>query len=243
MHSPTRVYVVMEGTPVKRQAILKEYKANRHVDANDEKAVAVAKDFFRQVDVARQMLEASFPVSVVWHPFFEADDTVYNLIKRSSSAIPWVVASNDSDFTQLLNEFEHVKVYNPMQKTYVEKPDYDYVCWKALRGDGSDNIPRVASFTDKSAMKLVKEQKDEMNIIQWMTHQPDMPSDHFVRNLELIKFHTWSDDEAAMMVSSGPQKDWDSIKAQLDNMGFKSITNDKSWNKFVSTFDHMWGDE
>ncbi len=236
MHSPSRVYVAMEGVPVKRRALLKEYKANRIVDTNDEKKIAQTADFFRQVDVVRFMLETKFPISVVWHPFFEADDTVYNLIKRSSTAIPWVVASNDSDFTQLLNEFDHVKVYNPMQKTYVEKPAYDYVHWKALRGDPSDNIPKITGMSDKKAEKALttpggasKFLNDALLVKQWQM------------NCELIRFHTWSDEEAFQMTSSSPEREWDKVKTELNDMGFKSITNDKSWEKFVMTFDKLWG--
>ncbi len=237
LHSPTRVYVAMEGVPVKRRALLKEYKANRIIDTDDEKKIAQTADFFRQVDVVRFMLETSFPVSVVWHPFFEADDTIYNLIKRSSSAIPWVVASNDSDFTQLLNEFEHVKVYNPMQKTYVEKPVYDYVHWKALRGDPSDNIPKVPGMSDKKAEKALTSTGEATSFL----NDPKLV-EQWRMNCELIRFHTWSDEEAEKMTASVPEKDWKKVKSELDSMGFKSITNDKSWEKFVSTFDHMWGD-
>lgn len=241
MHQPTRVYVVMEGTPEKRIALLPEYKANRKIDGDSAKALEMAK-FFYQVGIAGLMLELGFPVSVVRHPTFEADDTIYNLIKRSSTAVPWVVASNDSDFTQLLDEFEHVKVYNPMKKEFLDWKGeangvkYSYVHWKALRGDPSDNIPKVPGFSDAKALKQLtvpgsgtKFLSDAALVEMWR------------RNCELVRFAEWTDEEAAKMESSSPTKNWPKIKQAFDNMGFKSITDDKPWAKFVATFDHLWG--
>ncbi len=241
MHKPTRVYVVMEGHPVKKAAILPEYKANRLVEPNSKKAEEM-KEFFRQVDVARHMLTWMFPVSVVTHPTFEADDTIYNLIKRSSTAVPWVVASNDSDFIQLLDEFEHVKLYNPMKKEFVEKTpsptgiEYSYVHWKALRGDPSDNIPKVPGMSDKKALKILTTPGTVVELLS----DPELV-ETWRRNCELIGFQTWTDAEAAQMVSSEPRKSWDEVKRLFNEMGFKSLTKDKAWNKILATFDPLWG--
>jgi len=43
------------------------------------------------------------------------------------------------------------------------------------------------------------------------------------------------------MTSSFPEKNWDSVKENFDSFGFKSITKEDSWKKFVSTFDSLWG--
>lgn len=241
MHSPTRVYLVMEGTPVKKVAALPEYKANRKVEADSPKALEMAK-FFYQVGIATSMLELGFPMSIVRHPDFEADDTIYNLIKRSSTAVPWVVASNDSDFTQLLDEFTHVKVYNPMKKEFLDWKGeangikYSYVHWKALRGDPSDNIPKVPGFSDAKALKVLTVPGTAVGLF---SDQALM--EVYRRNYELIRFDEWTDEEAARMMSSSPTKDWDKVKGAFNLMGFKSITDDKPWAKFVGTFDHLWG--
>jgi 5'-3' exonuclease len=177
-----------------------------------------------------------FPVNIVRHPDHEGDDTIYNLIKRSASTNPWVVISNDSDFTQLLDEFDNVSIYNPMAKSFVEKHESDYVSWKALRGDASDNIKGIVS--DAKATFLM----DEPEELEKFFNDPTN-SQRFTENHKLIKFITWSEDEALLMQSSAsPVRDWDAVMSVFDMYGFKSMTNEKARNKFVDTFDHLFSE-
>lgn len=232
---PNRVYFVLEGKAQQRRELLPEYKANRVVEKNTKEAKELER-FFQQVTEIVELLKANFPVSVVRHPTHECDDTVYNLIKRATTAVDWVVVSNDSDFTQLLNEFNNVKLWNPMKKSFVEKPSYDYVTWKSLRGDGADNIPGIPGIGDKTALEL--------------TADPDMlrhflidslNSEIFDRNYSLIKFIEWSDDEASLMTSSSPTKDWQKLSSLFEKYGFKSLLKEEAWNKFTATFEPLWG--
>jgi 5'-3' exonuclease len=235
LHKPTRVYFVLEGHPQQRKDILPEYKANRVVEPGTPEHDELVK-FFEQVHVIVDHLSQHFPVSVVRHPHYECDDTIYNLIKRSSSAVPWVVASNDSDFTQLLNEFPNVSLYNPMKKEFVEVPDYDYVTWKALRGDPSDNIPGI--ITDGAADRIVNDPEALSDLLLC----DSVIGDTFSRNYELIKFITWSDDEALEMSCSHPTKDWEPLRKLFEQHDFKSLLKDKTWDKFVATFEPLWGE-
>ena len=230
---PTRVYFVTEGVPKHRLAIDAEYKGNRAVEPGSDKARELAR-FHEQKNEILRLLQ-HFPLSVIRHPDFEADDTVHNLLCRASSAVEWVVLSNDSDFTQLLNTFDNVRLYNPMKKKYVEKPAYDYVAWKALRGDPTDNIEGIPNIGDKRAEELVSHPNKLIEFLEDAEHKRV-----YERNTSLIRFHTWSDEEATLMISSAPTQAWDVVKAQFDTWGFKSITNDDAWKKFVSTFEHMW---
>jgi len=232
---PTRIYFVLEGDPKQRRDILPEYKANRQVEAGTPEHQELAK-FFAQVGEITGLLARVFPVSVVRHPRYECDDTIYNLIKRSSSAINWTVVSNDSDFTQLLNEFGHVRVYNPMMKTFVTCPDWDYVSWKALRGDGSDNIPGIPGVGDKGAEQYV----NDPDLLQELLADP-VAGAIFERNYELIKFIEWSDADALEMLSSAPRKDWEQLRETFVKYEFKSLLKESTWDKFTATFDHLWG--
>ena len=105
---PDRIVVALEGTPKFRTDLLTEYKANRAIDIKTDVAM---QNFFRQVGIIKDLLTRHFPVSVVRHPHREADDTIYNVIKQSSSVTEFVVVSNDSDFTQLLQDFENVSIF------------------------------------------------------------------------------------------------------------------------------------
>jgi DNA polymerase-1 len=246
LHNPSRVYFVLEGHPQKRYELLPEYKANRDIIVPTEgpvppevtKKVAELESFFRQSRLIIDLLSRHFPVSVVRHADYECDDVIFNLVRRSSNAVPWVVASNDSDFTQLLNEFPHVKLYNPIAKEYVATPPFDYVTWKALRGDGSDNIPGLPGIGDKTAEELINDPERLGELFK----DKDM-AEQFSRNYTLIRFHTWSDEDAMKMTCSTPTKDWDAVVAKFEEWQFKSLLKDKSWDKFLVTFNFLWGTE
>jgi hypothetical protein len=65
--------------------LLESYKANRKIvgDSNDvdvKKKLDERADCRRQFALITDLLKAHFPISVVSHPDYEADDTIYNLI-------------------------------------------------------------------------------------------------------------------------------------------------------------------
>lgn len=242
---PTRLIMVMEGHPKVRHALSETYKANRVIEVPsegppDEETVnqlAAREDFLRQAAVITALVARSFPIDVVRHADHECDDVIYNLIKVSSNSVPWTVVSNDSDFTQLLNDFDHVKVYNPMLKEYVVKPDYDYVVWKALRGDASDNVSSVAGINDDRATELVN---DPVALREYLNSSPEV-ADKFLLNHALIKFQDFTEEEAGRLEVSQPVRDWKAVERDFASWSFHSMLKDKAWNKFVETFDPLWG--
>jgi len=234
---PTRVYFTLEGEPKRQKAKLPSYKANRIIDRSTEKGEEKYKtmeDFHRQKDIIIDLLKKHFPLSVIRHPDFEGDDLIYNIIKNASSAIDFVVVSTDSDFTQLLQEFSNVKLYHPIDKAFVEAPDHHYVTWKALRGDGSDNIPGIVN--EGEALALVN---DPVALERFFLSKEN--SQLFERNCDLIQFAGWTLDEMKLMESSTPVRDWDAVKAQLEAWEFKSMLKESYWDKFVAAFEPLWG--
>lgn len=233
--NPDKVYFVLEGHPQQRKQLFQEYKENRIVEVGTAKHEELEK-FFKQVNVIIEHLSENFPLIVIKHPYYECDDTIYNLIKRSDSQLTtWTVVSNDSDFTQLLNQFDNVRLYNPMMKSFVEKTDYDYVSWKALRGDASDNIPGIPGVGDKSAEKYLNDPDELVKLLEKSNN-----AEIFDRNLNLIQFIEWSDEETEQVVRSSPTYDWEPLRKLFNEYQFKSLINDKSWNKFVDTFKVLW---
>jgi len=231
---PNRVYVVLEGRPVERHEALPEYKANRVVPVDDPRRDELER-FFKQKDVILGLLSKHFPVAVVRHPTSEADDTIANLVCTSTPVVPWTIVSSDTDFIQVLQEYPHVSLYNPVKKQFVEAPEYPYLTWKALRGDSTDNIPGIPGIGDKTAEKIAM---DPSLLVETM--KDSTKAELFQRNYDLIEFKRWSNDEATQMTSSAPTKDWSMIKNTFDSMGFQSITKDGTWEKFVATFDRLW---
>jgi len=232
---PSRTYIVLEGRPVKRHEALADYKANRVIEEDDPRREGLMK-FFKQKDIIVDILQRHMPVSVMRHPTSEADDTIANLIRRSTTAVEWIVVSSDTDFIQLLQEHDNVKLYNPVKKEFVTAPDCDYVTWKALRGDSSDNIPGVPGVGDKTAEKIASDPDALKEFVLRPEVQPV-----FTRNYDLIRFSEWTDEERNAMTCSSPTKDWDAVKQTFESMGFASIVKEGSWQKFTTSFDPLFG--
>jgi len=233
--SPDEVWFVLEGKPQHRLDISQEYKANRKIDPESDEFKERQK-FFSQVEEILAVLRESFPVNVARHPRFECDDTIFNLVKNGM-AKNWIVVSNDSDFTQLLCGMNHVKIWNPMKKSWVDKTRYDYVTWKSLRGDSSDNIAGLPGIGDKIAEDL---SLDPQNLQKFLLENPSL-NEQFCKNLSLIRFSAWFEqDWLDLQVTTGA-KSWDSLKSLFQKYSFSSLLKDDTWIKFTDTFDRIRG--
>jgi len=231
--SPDEVYFVLEGKPQHRIDISSEYKANRKVDPTSDEAKDRAK-FFAQVEEILAVLRESFPVNVVRHPRFECDDTIFNLAKNGTGK-NWIVVSNDSDFTQLLNTMNHVKIWNPMKKSWVVKTPYDYVTWKSLRGDLADNIEGLKGIGDKTAEEL---SLDPELLRNFLDNNKEL-SDHFLKNESLIRFSTWFEQDWSEFQSSRGEGSWNSLMSLFQKYSFASLIKEDAWSKFTGTFDRL----
>ena len=233
---PDRVVFVLDGEPKKRLEVYPEYKANRVLKEDDPKIDAL-KIFHEQKDEIIKLLSSSFPVSVVYHPEYEADDVIYTIIKNSASCIDITVVSSDTDFTQLFDEFNNVSVYNPVQKKYLEKHSCDYVLWKSLKGDPCDNIVGFVGVGGVTAEKMVH----DPCLLESFLSEDDSRVEKLELNLSLVKLqHIQDENDMLKFESSSPTKDWDYVKDKFVSYGFKSIIKDNYWEKFITTFDTLW---
>jgi 5'-3' exonuclease len=107
------------------------------------------------------------------------------------------------------------------------------VLWKALRGDGADNIPGFKGVGDKRASALVH---DKEALAKFLSEGEEDRHAKLAKNILLIRFHDLKQEEIETLECSDPQIKWDDVRDEFDKMGFQSITNDRSWNKFISTF-------
>lgn len=237
MFPSDRVIFVTEGTPKHRLDIDKGYKANRDIDKTDVDAVQASQKFFEQANVIIDTLAKHFPVSVVRHVDYECDDVIYTIVKHGPTSADYTVISTDSDFTQMLNEFSNVRLYNPVKKTFVEAPQHDYVTWKALRGDPTDNVNGLPGIGDKRAEKLISD-IDELK--KFLTEDADKAK-QFIRNMQLIKLAEITDKDEAGWMSSRPIKDWNAVKTLFNDWRFASMLKDKYWDRFIATFDPLFG--
>lgn len=240
-HDPDRVTFVLEGHPKYRHDELATYKANRQLDPTDpdyeRKDVELTK-FHLAVASAISILKL-LPVNVVVHPDYECDDVIAYLVKTYSNFDnECVIVSSDTDFIQTIQRYPSCHLYNPVKKAWVETPNYDYVTWKAWRGDSSDNIPGVSGIGDKRAAILASDSEAHANALS----KSPKNSAIFHRNVRLIRFHEFTESELETLEVTHTRNanvKWDYVRELFDSYDFKSITNDKSWKKFVSTFQNL----
>lgn len=217
--SPSQVYIVKEGKPQRRHDTLEGYKANR---------ASAGDDFWRQHSDISEMLK-SMPVKIVRHPFRECDDTIAHFVNVVHANEPCTIVSTDSDFIQLLKvDSTRVQLWNPIKDTLITAPDYDYVSWKSLTGDGSDNIPGFKGIGGKTAEKLLA---NPQKLNEFLAQDNNL--EKFQMNYGLIQFHTIDEGVEHLHESVN----WESVRNKMTELGFSSIVNDKSWKKFVNTFD------
>jgi hypothetical protein len=160
---------------------------------------------------------------------------VYTLATRVHANDDIVVLSSDSDFTQLVTGpgESRVKLLNPIKGVQVPWPGYDYVRWKALRGDLSDNIPGLPGIGDKRATALIQDPAKLDKLLQ----DPDLRG-QYERNLKLIQLRDVEAEGVHMQVTRG-DGNWDEVRGALVEMQMDSMVTETYWPKFTKTFDRL----
>jgi DNA polymerase-1 len=141
-----------------RDDMYPDYKATRE---------KMPEDLGPQIDRIRQVVRA-FGLPIFEAEGFEADDVLGTIAKRAS-AEGWevVILTGDRDLLQLVDERIRVRLagrslaeaadFTPemVREQYGVGPE-QFVDYKALVGDKSDNIPGVAGIGEKSAVDLLR---------------------------------------------------------------------------------------
>lgn len=101
-------------------------------------------------------------------PLCSEGDDLINYLKNTLEGESLIVSS-DHDFFQCISE--ECSIYNPQKRKlltidnwdeYVPVSKEDYVLWKSIKGDSSDNIKGLFRYGEKKAKKLV-ENWDELS--------------------------------------------------------------------------------
>lgn len=225
MFKPDLVYFVLEGRPKHRSMISEgEYKSNRpsqgeHFHAQKASIIGAVGEYM--------------PFISVRHPDFECDDVIATYVyKHARQGDECFVISSDSDFIQLHNMC-NVTLYNPVKKKKIEKPPYDYVMWKALRGDPTDNIKGIPKVGDKTADKLMKDPQ----LLKEFLESPER-REIFDRNVNLIRLVdlTNSIDEMEIKDSNFNSS---GLHQYLSELKFDSMLKEKTWNNYTKTFERV----
>jgi len=220
-HSPDKVYIVSEGRPKHRIAENAEYKANR---------VAVKDDGFHRQKSDIFELCKSLPVTIMRHPDYECDDVIGFLTTKSHVQDEVVICSSDSDFIQLIEE-DRVFLWNPVKKCFIQKWPVDYVTWKALKGDPTDNVPGIKGVGTKRAFTFAA---DAVLLESFLDEGRKKIFESAKRQIRLADIF----EQDTSWVSDKYEFKEAELKNAFTSREFKSII-DKSWPKWQKTMERL----
>ncbi len=144
--------------PTFRHLEYKEYKATRP---------KTAEELIPQFSKVKEVVKA-FDIPIFEKEGFEADDIIATITKKTGKDIEDIIVTGDLDALQLIDK--NTKVYT-LKKGISDTIIYDekavrerfelepeqFVDFKGLKGDPSDNIPGVPGIGEKTAINLLKE--------------------------------------------------------------------------------------
>lgn len=173
MVDPTKVVVVFDGVGGSnaRRNLYPDYKANRNVNRITNYSIFESKDeeqesINNQMERLIQYLKC-LPVSVISIDGLEADDIIgylANKFEAHEGTQKVTIMSADKDFLQLVTD--KVEVYSPTKKKIYKPKDVfeeygvtsiNFLNYKILLGDPSDNVPGVSGLGPKKLAKLFPE--------------------------------------------------------------------------------------
>jgi DNA polymerase-1 len=226
---PDKIYFPLDGRPTARLDMYPEYKGTRRVETTDPVEIAYWKSFKRQKNTIIEMMGKHFPVTSMYHPDYECDDLVLHIIETLHASDDVLILSSDTDFIQILNDYpDTVSLYNPISSSYRQNTDYDYVSWKAMVGDKSDNIPGVKGIGKKTASKILSKDGELENRLKDSRFYNE-----YNISYELIRLMPV--DTASLEVSTSEFNE-NEVRASFEAMGFESMLKEPYYGKFISTF-------
>lgn len=169
---PTRVILVFDGLggSTAKRNLYPDYKANRKLNRitnwegfedKDEESEAITNQIIRLITYLKLL-----PVDLLIVDKVEADDVIGYLSKKLEEEV--YIYSSDNDYLQLVSD--KVTLYSPIKKKFY-RPDtikeelgispLNYLNYKILAGDSSDNVPGIKGLQMKKILKLYPELKED----------------------------------------------------------------------------------
>ena len=173
MSDPTKVVIVFDGVggSSARRNLFPAYKANRNTSRMTNYSIFSSKDeeqesINNQISRLIQYLQC-LPVTVISIDGLEADDIIgylANKFQKHEATQKVTIMSADKDFLQLVSDKVHC--YSPTKKKIYTPKDVleefgvssnNFLNYKILMGDTSDNIPGINGLGPKKLIKLFPE--------------------------------------------------------------------------------------
>jgi len=222
-HNPDIVYIVDEGMPTKSLELLKSYKSNRQ-KLNDPQ-------FHREKNEVFETIKSTSGFVYIKHPNFECDDVIGHLATCVHRDDDVTIVSTDSDFIQLISDKTHL--WHPQKKKFLEAWHVDYVTWKALRGDPTDNVSGVTGIGPKRADVLTADPK----ILENFLSSDTVKRKQFEISRAVIKLKNVPNDKLEIVQTNFVA---DKLFNEFSNRQFKTMIGN-AWPKWVEKFSKSGG--
>lgn len=180
MCDPTKVVIVFDGVGGSnaRRNLFPEYKANRNANRMTNYSIFQSKaeeqeSINNQMERLIQYLKC-LPITIVGIDGLEADDIIGYLatkFEKHDETQRVTIMSADKDFLQLVTDKVHC--YSPVKKKIYTPKDvleefsvssYNFLNYKVLMGDASDNIPGITGLGPKKLIKLFPELSSDTKV-------------------------------------------------------------------------------
>jgi DNA polymerase-1 len=225
--SPKRCIVLFDkGRNKARLNLYPEYKKKKEeLDPIKKKQKEMDKESWkRQVDIMLDLFPL-FGVYCIATKDQEADDAASILCNLCKESI--VVASGDKDWVQLVNN--RVSLYNYSKEAFVSENEWEdyiqkiekldskikrnsWILYRALCGDGSDNIPGISGIGPKTASVMCCDCENSDDLIKKLEKENHKKTEVVKNNKELLNVFM------RIMDLSFSAKDNSLIESLLKNM-------------------------
>lgn len=174
------------GKNKRRLQLYPEYKGTRHHDKTEEDKTWY-EEFIQQTSVLHESL-GLFGIKSLKVKGQECDDLIYSFIslaksQRDDEENHFVIISTDEDFFQLISP--EVSVYSPIKQIFYTYENFmelfgitpeNFLSYKILKGDTSDNISGIQGIGEKTGKSLVNKYGGLQGILDIRNRQELMKS-------------------------------------------------------------------
>ncbi|MBS4022467.1 MAG: DNA polymerase I [Dethiobacter sp.] len=219
-------------TPTFRHLEYKEYKAKRE---------KTPSELSEQAASVREILSA-LHIPVMEMDGYEADDLIGTISRQSNlSQIKPVIVTGDADIFQLVDLPAEV-IYTRRGITQVERYDHNklheryglsasqFIDYKGLKGDPSDNIPGVPGVGEKTAIKLLQQFGTMDGIYEHLAEIPGKLKETLAQHQE----QAYLSKRLATIITDMPvelkpddfrrrEPDYDRLRVIFEQLEFKSL--------------------
>ena len=161
----THIAVAFDSnSPLTKQEIFSDYKANRKDISQDE------ENPYKHLPFIFKML-AELGIKYFMEDLIEGDELLGSVVKKfinSDSGCKCFIGSIDTDFYQLISERVNLVSLGKKESYLIKNPEFishhlritpdQYIYHKSLTGDKADNIPGVPNIGEVRASKIINKE-------------------------------------------------------------------------------------